>query len=472
MKKSLFNPLLLLAGLLVSNLSVAQVTPISGVVEPEISTAESPKWYTMMSSHLTASDRQNRFMKWDGSNLCTDQLTTPPTDAAYIWRLEKADGGDNYCVLVHSSGMRIVVPVEATAINNTMLEMSADEGAVWVLATSASTGQQQCADKQYCLDYTGISEAAYLNAADTSWDYGVTVYEMGTHQASGWFFYPAQYTPPTATKTVSVKSADSAKGSVSIEGKESTSVEVPETEALIVKATAADNYMFYRWVEEGTETVISYRHTYSYEGTEDKTLVAEFVEKDYPIMTRFYVTDLNQQNRYLGSVSYTAGDNTETLFTCATQEELPFTEYKKLHTPQVEGAVIDKTENPIRLEEGVENFSMNFKQYNEDITYNNGYRDIVCEPEIVWSYQTLYIDWNNDKEFSGENEIYAAVGNNSGDNTFDDPDGNVTEGWDRTITVPAETAPGTYRMRVVYMGPDPWSNDWPSKVFTDRKSVV
>ena len=467
MKKSLFNPLLLLAGLLVSNLSVAQVTPISGVVEPEISTAESPKWYTMMSSHLTASDRQNRFMKWDGSNLCTDQLTTPPTDAAYIWRLEKADGGDNYCVLVHSSGMRIVVPVEATAINNTMLEMSADEGAVWVLATSASTGQQQCADKQYCLDYTGISEAAYLNAADTSWDYGVTVYEMGTHQASGWFFYPAQYTPPTATKTVSVKSADSAKGSVSIEGKESTSVEVPETEALIVKATAADNYMFYRWVEEGTETVISYRHTYSYEGTEDKTLVAEFVEKDYPIMTRFYVTDLNQQNRYLGSVSYTAGDNTETLFTCATQEELPFTEYKKLHTPQVEGAVIDKTENPIRLEEGVENFSMNFKQYNEDITYNNGYRDIVCEPEIVWSYQTLYIDWNNDKEFSGENEIYAAVGNNSGDNTFDDPDGNVTEGWDRTITVPAETAPGTYRMRVVYMGPDPWSNDWPSKVFTE-----
>ena len=285
MKKSLFNPLLLLAGLLVSNLSVAQVTPISGVVEPEISTAESPKWYTMMSSHLTASDRQNRFMKWDGSNLCTDQLTTPPTDAAYIWRLEKADGGDNYCVLVHSSGMRIVVPVEATAINNTMLEMSADEGAVWVLATSASTGQQQCADKQYCLDYTGISGAAYLNAADTSWDYGVTVYEMGTHQASGWFFYPAQYTPPTATKTVSVKSADSAKGSVSIEGKESTSVEVPETEALIVKATAADNYMFYRWVEEGTETVISYRHTYSYEGTEDKTLVAEFVEKDYPIIS-------------------------------------------------------------------------------------------------------------------------------------------------------------------------------------------
>ncbi len=84
MKKSLFNPLLLLAGLLVSNLSVAQVTPISGVVEPEISTAESPKWYTMMSSHLTASDRQNRFMKWDGSNLCTDQLTTPPTDAAHL----------------------------------------------------------------------------------------------------------------------------------------------------------------------------------------------------------------------------------------------------------------------------------------------------------------------------------------------------------------------------------------------------
>lgn len=468
MKKTLTNSLLIVVGLLISNLSMAQVTPIDGAVEPEISTAEAPKWYTMMSSHLTASDRQNRFMKWDGSSLCTDQLNTPPTDAAYVWRLEKADGGDSYCVLVHSSGMRIFVPTEATSTNNTMLQMGTDNGAVWELATSASTGQSQCANKQYCLDYTGISGAAYLNAADASWDFGVTVYEMGTHQASGWFFYPAEYSPqPAETKTVSIKSADTAKGSVAIEGKESTSVEVPEDEILVIKAVAADNYMFYGWAEEESGTIVSYRHTYSYEGAEDKTFVAEFVEKDYPIMTRFYVTDLNQQNRYLGSVSYTVGDKTETLFACETEEELPFTEYKKLHTPQVEGAVIDKTENPIRLEEGVENFSMNFKQYNENITYNNEYNDIVCEPEIVWSYQTLYIDWNNDKEFSGGNEIYDAVGNNSENNTFGDPNGSITEGWNRTITVPAETAPGTYRMRVVYMGPDPWSNDWPSKVFTE-----
>ena len=374
-------------------------------------------------------------------------------DSGHIWLLIANE------LLELNNKTRITLPGK---YSGKLQDLNADSTSLYLFYDTGEVSCYHIADQK-----TVYNIAAYLNAADTSWDYGVTVYEMGTHQASGWFFYPAQYTPPTATKTVSVKSADSAKGSVSIEGKESTSVEVPETEALIVKATAADNYMFYRWVEEGTETVISYRHTYSYEGTEDKTLVAEFVEKDYPIMTRFYVTDLNQQNRYLGSVSYTAGDKTETLFTCATQEELPFTEYKKLHTPQVEGAVIDKTENPIRLEEGVENFSMNFKQYNEDITYNNGYRDIVCEPEIVWSYQTLYIDWNNDKEFSGENEIYAAVGNNSGDNTFDDPNGNVTEGWDRTITVPAETAPGTYRMRIVYMGPDPWSNDWPSKVFTE-----
>ncbi|WP_455584590.1 hypothetical protein [Bacteroides sp.] len=52
----------------------AAVTPISGAVDPEISTAASPKWYTIMSSHMTAQDRQNRFMVWDGTRLRTEQF--------------------------------------------------------------------------------------------------------------------------------------------------------------------------------------------------------------------------------------------------------------------------------------------------------------------------------------------------------------------------------------------------------------
>ena len=221
--------------------------------------------------------------------------------------------------------------------------------------------------------------------------------------------------------------------------------------------------MFYRWVEEGTENAVSYRPTYSYAGEESINLVAEFVEKDYPIMTRFYEVGLNQQNRYLGAASYTAGDESHELFTCNSQEELPFTEYKEIHTPQIEGAVIDKTSTPIELTEGLESFTLKLKQYNSDITVNEN----VCEPELVWTRQALYIDWNNDKTFAGENELYEPLGDSSKNNNFGDPNGSVAEGWQRTIAIPEGTPDGTYRMRVVYMAPNPYTEDWNTKVFTD-----
>ena len=208
-EKSLFNPLLLLAGLLVSNLSVAQVTLFrtrNKLWNPQMVYFRSTKPIYEMGRFEFMYRPANHT-----ANRCCLHLAFGKSGRRR--QLLRTGSFERYAHCCSSRSYRY-------------------QQYVWVhwLATSASTGQQQCADKQYCLDYTGISEAAYLNAADTSWDYGVTVYEMGTHQASGWFFYPAQYTPPTATKTVSVKSADSAKGSVSIEGKESTSVEVPETE--------------------------------------------------------------------------------------------------------------------------------------------------------------------------------------------------------------------------------------------------
>lgn len=67
------------------------------------------------------------------------------------------------------------------------------------MALSSSTGQPDCANKQYCFNYLGASaQPAYLNAmdsqnGDTQKAYGVTVYEMGVHQASGWFFIGTSY---------------------------------------------------------------------------------------------------------------------------------------------------------------------------------------------------------------------------------------------------------------------------------------
>ena len=478
MKKNLFLSLLCVTSLFVSNSASAAVTPIAGYsTDPKISTSENPVWYTMMSSHLTASTRQNRFLKWDEANnrLCTEQysngIPASSLTEGHLWRLESAnDGNESHVYLVNFNGKRVFVPATAVAEDgdnpnrNTPLEMN-ETGSIWNLTTSAATGLSgDCANGQYALQFVAYSgERAFLNAMDGGeLNFGVTVYAAGVHQASGWFFYETEYTP--AVKTISVAANDNAFGTVAIEGQTGNSVEIAQSKAVTVTATAAEGYMFHRWVEQGTENVLSYRPTFTYNGTEDKVLVAEFVEKDYPIMTRFYVVNLTQQNRYLGAASYTVGDETHELFSYTSEAELPFTQYMALNKVQEEGAVIDKTSTPIKLTTGVESFSMKFKQYNNPITFNHNNETITCNPELVWTRQAVYIDWNNDMEFAGEGEIYESMGENSANNNFGDPNGSIENGWQRTITVPAGTTAGNYRMRVIYMAPDP-IDGWTGKVF-------
>ena len=175
----------------------AAVNPPAGAVEPVTSTADTPQWYALMSSHLSASDRQNRYIYYDGSRLATAQYPqgldglSDVTD--YAWRLE--DVGDGTVRLVHYDGLEVFVPAGAEDAANTQLLMQAD-GSAWQLMTSASTGQSDCAELQYVLDWAGRSgEHAYLNAMDgsvTGNEYGVTIYSAGAHQASGWFFVPLE----------------------------------------------------------------------------------------------------------------------------------------------------------------------------------------------------------------------------------------------------------------------------------------
>ena len=309
-------------------------------------------------------------------------------------------------------------------------------------------------------DGTLMNNRGTANGSAVNMKWVINTYNNNSTTDSGSRY---KFTLVEPRRTVTVESSNAEQGSVAIEGETGTSVELPATQTIVIKATAADGYMFYRWIEKDTENVVSYRHTYTYTIDEDQTLVAEFVEKDYPFMTRFYEVGLDQQNRYLGEASYTVGDETHSLFVCESETDLPFTAYTQLHATQMEGAVIDKTSTPIQLNEGVESFTLKVKQYSNNITYNGN----TCEPELVWTRQTLFIDWNNDKEFAGTDEVYATMGNGDSDNNFGDTNGSAAEGWQRTISVPAGTEAGTYRMRVVYMAPNPYTEDWPSKVFTD-----
>ena len=203
MNRRLLLGLLVLISFFIGSFSVkAAVNPIAGCVDPQVSTAEEPVWYTIMSSHLTDADRQNRFLVWDGTRLKTEKFDSGILESQlenkYLWRLEKGSA-DNKVYIVNRAGMRVFAEdgISPNTGANTLLTVT-ETGVEWVMALSSSTGQPDCADKQYCFNYLGASaQPAYLNAmdsqnGDTQKAYGVTVYEMGVHQASGWFFYKAE----------------------------------------------------------------------------------------------------------------------------------------------------------------------------------------------------------------------------------------------------------------------------------------
>ena len=199
MKKQLLT--LLIAGVTLPGF--AQVTPPAGAEAPQASTADAPQWYAMMSSHMTAADRQNRWLYYDGSRLATEQYADgldmqQENITQFAWRLEETtdEFGISGVRLINYDGEEVQVPATAEAIANTQLLMvPSGEGSTWELMTSASTGQTQCAEMQYVLDWTGktMNPHAYLNAMDgsvTDNAFGVTIYNAGAHQASGWFFVP------------------------------------------------------------------------------------------------------------------------------------------------------------------------------------------------------------------------------------------------------------------------------------------
>ena len=196
---------LLLSGAFIAGF--AAVNPPAGAVDPVTSTAESPVWYAMMSSHLTEQDRMNRWLYYDGTRAATEQYADGISGLAnladYAWRLE--DNGDGTVRFVHYTGLEIYVPASATAedgsaATNTPLLMQT-EGSSWTMQLSSETKlNNDCAEHQWCFDFTGYTGdgPAFLNALNYQNDgpnaYGLTIYSAGVHQASGWFFVPVTIT--------------------------------------------------------------------------------------------------------------------------------------------------------------------------------------------------------------------------------------------------------------------------------------
>lgn len=177
--------------------------PAGSIATPQVSTTEAPVWYNLLSSHLTAVDRQNRFLTLanDGAAPTTEKFDGGISEAnqndKYLWRLEAGPSGAGYAYLVNKASGKKLYGAPSMALNG---QVTVDyTGVEWKYQTSASTGQTGTTPNQYVFNFAGgATQPSYLNAADVTNAFKLVVYNAGAHQASGWFLYPV-----TATKTVS-----------------------------------------------------------------------------------------------------------------------------------------------------------------------------------------------------------------------------------------------------------------------------
>ncbi len=178
---------------------------------------------------------------------------------------------------------------------------------------------------------------------------------------------------------------------------------------------------------------------------------------DYPVMTRTFTNNATQENRYLQKVT-TTGTQTPTVFECNTQAELPYTAFTaSANTYVASGATIDKTSNPIVVEQGATSFGITYFAWQTNIG--------SAAKELEWTQEACFIDWNQDKQFSGSNEISAKNGDTQ-QNTA------INTGYTRTVTIPANQPAGTYRMRVVFYEPATLTEQWQNSLFTTKNNQI
>lgn len=282
--------------------------------------------------------------------------------------------------------------------------------------------------------------------------------------------------PIITERTVTVSTSDNTMGSVEITSPSgSVNNSITTDKGVTVTATPKLGYVFTNWTSNNGQNVISAENPYTYIGNEDITLTANFEEGKYPEMKRFFNgQENNQHNRYLDKVTYTINGSENIVFEATTKEQLPYTAMPSPHgTATTVGALIDKTATKIALPQGTTSFDMKFRTYNSNIIEGTA----TCKPEIVWTKQAYYIDFNNDFNFAGAtdgiNEISGAAGYPSSNNNFGDDNGSIANGWTRTITLPESLQPGTYRMRVVYYENSDYNNDnWTTTLFTTLNGEI
>ena len=273
-------------------------------------------------------------------------------------------------------------------------------------------------------------------------------------------------TPPTPTQYTVTVSTNGTGGTATVNGGQTATVDAGSTVTIL--ATPAQGYVFDYWTVNGEQnSLLSAKETPTVNS--DLTLVANFVadepsapeEVTYPTMTVSGYGDSNF-NRYLAKVTASTATQNVTVFEVTSESEF---------TNPTTTALIDKTSTPIIVKKGETELNMTFVSWLNNVSGNASQMD--------WVQQAVYIDWNNDGDFTDSGELYAKSSDGLGgtlEGGTKDAAGilfEATAGYTRTIAIPAGQAAGTYRMRVVYNEPSArGTNDWHKTLFGTGSGAI
>lgn len=277
-------------------------------------------------------------------------------------------------------------------------------------------------------------------------------WNAGAGSASAWkLVYVMDSTndaPLNEERTITVGSAQPSKGTAVITGTSDTAI---TTNARRVSLTAipTNAVFFVCWTNAAGDT-LSVINPYVYEGEEDIEIFANFEDAYYRPMTRIYTSvspAIQSEDRYLESVWVNIGEVKQTIFTGVSLNPLPI-DASVAQNQVLEEAIVDYTNKPMLIPAGTDSIEVVFKAQDREATVEN----------LQWTQQIVYIDWDKDFSFLGDNERTDI---NAG--SLINP-----EGYSRKLAISDALAQGAYRMRVVYH--DAISGeDWGVAIWSDSR---
>ena len=191
----------------------------------------------------------------------------------------------------------------------------------------------------------------------------------------------------SAPRTVSVKSADSAQGTATIQG--TTESQLNSAEEVTILATPATGYDFFHWTNSQGETV-STDNPYTYYGAAAETFTAHFLVNKWgsPAEDLSELSTIASYGQYLTSISGTLnGQYATSLYSADAAPDRLFHTTQVLSAPQGSRIVLN-------------------------------WKDTDAANGMAYCRLSAYIDLNADGDFDDANELICVVGTkNSNDNT-------------------------------------------------------